>query len=83
MQPTITGRVTHTSISIPSKPDVVRDRQPRARHPSRLRPTGGQKAQRSMELHVRLRPPRDQAGQRVERHLHRAMQRVFVHLVER
>ena len=36
-----------------------------------------------MQLHVRLGAPRDQARQRVERDLHRTVQREFVHLVER
>src|SRR4051812_35943682 len=37
----------------------------------------------SMELHVRLGPPHDQARQRVQRHLGKAVQRQFMHLVER
>jgi len=36
-----------------------------------------------MQFHMRLGTPRDEAHGRVERDLNEAMQRVFVHLVER
>jgi hypothetical protein len=36
-----------------------------------------------MQFHMRLGAPRDKADRRVERNLNEAMQRIFVHLVER